>query len=251
MILSERELELGQDHGGIMVLPDELEAGTPLADVLPIGDDILEIETLYNRPDLTSIYGIAREVAALLATDLRPMPGVEICLVDDKGRDVEPGRQGEIWSKGPECFIGYTDAAATAAAFTADGWYMTGDVGVLDDDGYLTITDRKKDIIIRGGENVSAQEVEELLVRMPGVAEVAVVAAPDDRLGEVGCAFFRMQRAGTPAPNLAEVKAFLGAAGLATQKAPEQLRHVDDFPRTPSGKVQKFVLRERLRAGAT
>ena len=184
-------------------------------------------------------------------TDGRPMPGVEICLVDDKGRDVEPGRPGEIWSKGPECFIGYTDAAATAAAFTADGWYMTGDVGVVDDDGYLTITDRKKDIIIRGGENVSAQEVEELLVRMPGVAEVAVVAAPDDRLGEVGCAFFRMQRAGTPAPNLAEVKAFLGAAGLATQKAPEQLRHVDDFPRTPSGKVQKFVLRERLRAGAT
>ena len=77
MILSERELELGQDHGGIMVLPDELAAGTPLADVLPLGDDILEIETLYNRPDLTSIYGIAREVAALLETDLRPMPGTE------------------------------------------------------------------------------------------------------------------------------------------------------------------------------
>src|SRR3954454_7272783 len=77
MILSERELELGQDHGGIMLLPDSLQPGTPLADVLPLGDDILEIETLYNRPDLTSIYGIAREVAALLGTELRPMPGVE------------------------------------------------------------------------------------------------------------------------------------------------------------------------------
>jgi phenylalanyl-tRNA synthetase beta chain len=77
MILSERELELGQDHGGIMLLPDSLEAGTPLADVLQLGDDILEIETLYNRPDLTSIYGIAREVAALLGTELRPMPGVD------------------------------------------------------------------------------------------------------------------------------------------------------------------------------
>src|SRR4051795_7188888 len=77
MILSERELELGQDHGGIMVLPDSLEAGTPLADVLPVGEDILDIETLYNRPDLTSIYGIAREVAALLGTVLRPMPGVD------------------------------------------------------------------------------------------------------------------------------------------------------------------------------
>jgi phenylalanyl-tRNA synthetase beta chain len=77
MILSERELELGQDHGGIMVLADDLAAGTPLADVLPVGDDILEVETLYNRPDLTSIYGIAREVAALLGTTLRPMPGTE------------------------------------------------------------------------------------------------------------------------------------------------------------------------------
>src|SRR5207237_467828 len=77
MILSERELEIGQDHGGIMVLPDDLAPGTPLVDVLPLGDDILEIETLYNRPDLTSIYGIAREVAALLGTDLRAMPGKE------------------------------------------------------------------------------------------------------------------------------------------------------------------------------
>jgi len=77
MILSERELELGQDHGGIMVLPDELEAGTPLVDVLPLGDDVLEIETLYNRPDLTSIYGIAREVSALLGSELRPMPGTD------------------------------------------------------------------------------------------------------------------------------------------------------------------------------
>jgi phenylalanyl-tRNA synthetase beta chain len=88
MILSERELELGQDHGGIMVLPDELEAGTPLAEVLPIGDDVLEIETLYNRPDHTSIYGIAREVAALLGADLRPMPGVEPARAGDERVDV-------------------------------------------------------------------------------------------------------------------------------------------------------------------
>ena len=152
----------------------------------------------------------------------------------------------EIWSKGPDQFVGYTDAAETDAAFSVDGWFMTGDVGVLDSDGFLTITDRKKDIIIRGGENVSAAEVEELLVRMPGVAEVAVVAAPDERLGEVGCAFFRMQ-AGTPAPTLIEVRAFLEPMGLAKQKWPEHVRDVDEFPRTPSGKVQKFVLRERLR----
>ena len=181
-----------------------------------------------------------------VTTDGRPLPGVEIRLVDDDGKDVEVGTPGEIWSRGPDCFVGYTDPALTAATFSADGWYMTGDVGVLDDDGFLAITDRKKDIIIRGGENVSAQEVEELLVRMHDVAEVAVVAAPDPRLGEVGCAFLRMQP-GTPTPTLEELRATLDRAGLARQKWPEQVRTVDDFPRTASGKVQKFVLRQQLR----
>ena len=103
----------------------------------------------------------------------------------------EPGQPGEILSRGPDLFAGYTDPELTAEAVDADGWYRTGDIGVLDEDGWLTITDRKKDIIIRGGENVSAAEVEELLVRLTGVAEVAVVAAPDERLGEHGCAFIR------------------------------------------------------------
>ncbi len=118
-----------------------------------------------------------------LHTDGEPLAGVELRLVDDNGRDVALGEPGEIWSRGPDCFVGYTDPALTAAAFAPGGWYMTGDVGVLDADGYLAITDRKKDIIIRGGENVSAAEVEEILVRMPDVAEVAVVAAPDARAG--------------------------------------------------------------------
>jgi acyl-CoA synthetase (AMP-forming)/AMP-acid ligase II len=179
-------------------------------------------------------------------TDGRPLPGVEIRLVDDDGTDVAVGMPGEIWSRGPELFVGYTDAAATKAAFSADGWFMTGDIGVLDDDGFLAITDRKKDIIIRGGENVSAQEVEELLVRMPGVGEVAVVAAPDARLGEVGCAFFRMHPGGVP-PSLEELRGTLDAAGLARQKWPEHVRTVDEFPRTASGKVQKFMLRQQLR----
>ena len=183
-------------------------------------------------------------------TDGRPLPGVEIRLVDDDGKDVAVGMPGEIWSRGPELFVGYTDAAATKAAFSADGWFMTGDIGVLDDDGYLAITDRKKDIIIRGGENVSAQELEELLVRMPDVAEVAVVAAPDARLGEVACAYFRMQP-GLVAPDLVAVRAYLERAGIARQKWPEHLRAVDEFPRTPSGKVQKFVLRQELRRDAS
>ena len=181
-----------------------------------------------------------------VTTDGRPLPGIEMRLVDANGRDVEQGQPGEIWSKGPDCFVGYTDPQATAEAFTSDGWFMTGDVGVLDDDGYLAITDRKKDIIIRGGENVSAQEVEEMLVRMPGVAEVAVVGAPHPQLGEVGCAFFRMQPDAS-LPSLADVQVHLHDAGLAKQKWPEGLRTVTDFPRTPSGKIQKFVLRQQLR----
>ena len=119
---------------------------------------------------------------------------------------------------------------------------------MIDADGYLTITDRVKDIIIRGGENVSAAEVEQLLAHMKGVAEVAVVAAPDERLGEHGCAFFRMQP-GAEAPDLEALRAHLAEAGLTRQKWPEEIRIVDELPRTPSGKVQKFVLRQRLRDG--
>jgi acyl-CoA synthetase (AMP-forming)/AMP-acid ligase II len=210
----------------------------------------IEIARSYGSTEHPSITGSYPDASheKRISTDGRPLPGVEIRLVDEAGNDVPCGTAGEIWSKGPDQFVGYTDAGETAAAFSADGWFMTGDVGVLDADGFLTITDRKKDIIIRGGENVSAAEVEELLLRMPGVAEVAVVAAPDARLGEVGCAFFRMQP-GQTAPTLAGMRAYLEPAGLARQKWPEHVREVEgDFPRTPSGKVQKYVLRRQLRA---
>ena len=181
-------------------------------------------------------------------TDGCPLEWVEVRTVDEEGHDVEVGAPGEILTRGPDRFAGYTDPALTDVAVDADGWFRTGDVGVLDAEGYLTITDRVKDIIIRGGENVSAAEVEQLLAHMPGVAEVAVVAAPDERLGEHGCAFFRMQPGNDP-PDLPAVRAHLAAAGLARQKWPEELRAVDELPRTASGKVQKFVLREGLRAG--
>jgi acyl-CoA synthetase (AMP-forming)/AMP-acid ligase II len=181
-----------------------------------------------------------------LYTDGRPLPGVELRLADEAGDETGVGEPGEILSRGPDCFMGYTDPVLTERAFDADGWYATEDVGVKDAEGYLTITDRKKDIIIRGGENVSAAEVEELLMRMPGVAEVAVVAAPDPRLGEHACAFFRL-RAGADAPDLSSVRDNLQQAGLAKQKWPEDVRVVQDFPRTPSGKIKKTVLRERLR----
>jgi len=181
-------------------------------------------------------------------TDGRPLPGVELRVVDADGRDVAAGVPGEVLSRGPDLFAGYTDASLTADAIDADGWYHTGDVGVLDDEGWLTITDRIKDVIIRGGENISPAEVEGLLLTMATVAEVAVVAAPDERLGEHGCAFVRLADPTAPPPTLDDVRAHLDAAGLARQKWPEELRVVADLPRTPSGKVKKHDLRAALRA---
>jgi len=180
-------------------------------------------------------------------TDGRVLAGCEIRLLDEDGNEVGAGEPGEIVSRGPERFVGYTDPVLSDAAIDADGWYTTGDIGVLDDEGWLTITDRKKDIIIRGGENISAAEVEELLMQMPDVTEVAVVAAPDERLGEHACAWFRMQP-GATAPNLPAVREFLQEQGLARQKWPEELRSVEEFPRTPSGKIKKVDLRQQLRA---
>jgi acyl-CoA synthetase len=170
-----------------------------------------------------------------LTTDGRPLPGVEVRL-DERG---------QILSRGPDCFLGYTDGELTATVFDGDGWYRTGDVGQLDDEGYLTITDRISDIIIRGGENISAAEIEELLLGLDGVAEVAVVAAPDERLGEHAAAVVTV-RPGRSAPTLAQVREHLAAAGLARQKWPESIRTIGAFPRTPSGKVQKFRLRQLL-----
>ncbi len=179
-------------------------------------------------------------------TDGRAMTGVELRLVDDDGHDVARGTAGEIWSRGADLCAGYTDAALTTAMFDADGWYHTGDMGVLDADGFLTITDRINDVIIRGGENISAAEVETAIAALPQVAEVAVVAAPDDRLGEHACAIVRLTPAATL--DLAAVTEHLQHVGLARQKWPEELRIVPDFPRTASGKVRKVDLRAQLRA---
>jgi acyl-CoA synthetase len=208
----------------------------------------ISIVRMYGSTEHPSITGSRHEEPRdkRLYTDGSPLPGVEIRLRDDDGKEVGVGTSGEIHSRGPDCFPGYTDPARTNECFDGDGWYATGDVGVLDDDGYLSIVDRKKDIIIRGGENVSALEVEELVLRLPGVAEVAVVAAPDARLGEHACAFVR-PTPGHVAPRLDAVRTHLAAAGLARQKWPEEVRTIEDFPRTPSGKIQKFALRDELR----
>jgi len=201
----------------------------------------VSIVRMYGSTEHPSVTGCthAEPAAKRLHTDGRPLAGVELRLAPD----------GEILTRGPDCFAGYTNAALTERVFDDDGWYHTGDIGVLDDDGFLTVTDRTSDVIIRGGENVSAAEIEELIARLPGVAEVAVVAAPDARLGEHACAFIRPLGDGTGAPGLDAIRAALEADGLARQKWPEEVRLVDELPRTASGKIQKFALRARLRAG--
>jgi acyl-CoA synthetase len=194
----------------------------------------------YGSTEHPSITGclLDEPEAKRLRTDGRALPGVEFHL----------DGEGQIVSRGPDCCVGYTDPSLTAAAFDAEGWYHTGDVGVLDDEGYLTITDRISDIIIRGGENISAQEIEELLSGMEAVAEVAVVAEPDERLGEHAAAVMSV-RQGMAAPTLDQVRAYLSAAGLSRQKWPESIHEVREFPRTASGKVQKFRLRQLAREG--
>jgi acyl-CoA synthetase len=192
-----------------------------------------------EHPSITGCLLTEPEVKRL-TTDGRPLPGVEVRLAAD----------GEILSRGPDCCLGYTDPVLTAGAFDADGWYHTGDVGTLDGEGYLTITDRISDIIIRGGENISAQEIEELLAGMDAVAEVCVVAEPDERLGEHAAAVLRVREGMSP-PTMDEVRRHLAEAGLARQKWPETVTAVPGFPRTASGKVQKFRLREQLRDAMT
>jgi len=178
-------------------------------------------------------------------TDGRIQTGSEVRIVDELDRDLPLGTDGDILVRGPELFIGYTDLALNAQAFTADGWFRTGDIGRLDAAGCLTITDRKKDIVIRGGENISSQEVERVLASHPAVRDVAVVAMPDPRYGEKVCAFV-VTHPGRSL-DLVAVQQHFVAAGVARQKTPEALFTVDELPRTASGKIKKTDLRQKVR----
>jgi acyl-CoA synthetase (AMP-forming)/AMP-acid ligase II len=191
---------------------------------------------------------IADPLGRRAGTDGRLLAGNQVRLVDAAGRDVPDGQDGEILTRGPELFTGYADEALNAAAFLPGGWFRTGDVGRIDAAGYLTVTDRVKDIIIRGGENISAKEVEDLLVIHPAVADVAVIPAADPALGERVCAVV-VTRPGFTF-DVEAARAHFAAAGAARQKTPEVVVLVNELPRTPSGKVRKDVLRAARQAGA-
>jgi acyl-CoA synthetase len=181
-----------------------------------------------------------------LGTDGRILPGVDVRVVDGDGADVVPGAVGEFLVRGPQRALGYLDPQHTRDGFDADGWFRSGDLGFVDAEQCITVTGRTKDIINRGGEKLSAQEIEALLCRHPEVADAAVVAAPHPRLGEEPAAFM-IRRPGATASD-DDVREFLRAEGAAPQKIPRILLTVDALPRTASGKVKKYELVEQLPA---
>ena len=184
-------------------------------------------------------------VEKLHGTDGRPSPGTTLRLVDEAGRPVPTGTEGEIEAYGPHLCVGYLDPALNAV-FTADGFLRTGDLAVQDAGGFVRITGRRKDVIIRKGENLSAKGIEDDLADHPQVADVAVIGVPDPQSGERVCACVVL-RPGTGALSLADVRRFMEGRGVMRQKIPEQLEVMDELPRNATGKVRKDVLRARFR----
>jgi acyl-CoA synthetase (AMP-forming)/AMP-acid ligase II len=172
------------------------------------------------------------------------MVGAEMRIVRFDGVVAQPDEEGEIQVRGDMLFLGYLDASLDADALTEDQWLRTGDLGRMDERGHLTVTGRLKDVIIRKGENISAKEVEDVLVDLAGVRDVTVIGLPDDERGERCCAVIVPLDPQHP-PTLADLVAHCIAAELMRQKIPEQLEVVDALPYNSTGKVLKADLRKR------
>jgi cyclohexanecarboxylate-CoA ligase len=174
-------------------------------------------------------------------TDGRALEGMEVRIVDFDGKPVPTGQSGRLLVRGCQMFVGYYKKPELKT-FDAEGWFDSGDLAYMDGEGYVRISGRVKDVLIRGGENVPVVEIENLLYKHPAVAAVAVVGYPDARLGERGCAFI-VPTAGTTV-DLAAMQAYLAECKMAKQFWPERVELVTELPRTASGKIQKFKLRE-------
>lgn len=171
----------------------------------------------------------------------------DVRVEDDDGRVLDIGQDGEIMVRGPAMMIGYGDAEQTSGALSPEGYFHTGDIGHITPEGAIVITDRKKDIIIRGGENLSAREIEDVLHKHPAVSQAAAVAMPHERLGEGVCVYLVLTEAGADM-SLEELKPFLVESGLAKQKWPERIEIRKVLPMTASGKIRKDVLRNELKS---
>ncbi|HBB7047748.1 TPA: medium-chain fatty-acid--CoA ligase [Escherichia coli] len=185
-------------------------------------------------------------LSRFMHTDGYAAAGVEIKVVNDARKTLPPGCEGEEASRGPNVFMGYFDEPElTARALDEEGWYYSGDLCRMDEAGYIKITGRKKDIIVRGGENISSREVEDILLQHPKIHDACVVAMPDERLGERSCAYVVLK---TPHHSLSleEVVAFFSRKRVAKYKYPEHIVVIEKLPRTASGKIQKFLLRKDI-----
>ena len=178
------------------------------------------------------------------ATDGVPVPGCDIRVVGPEGKRVDPEVEGDLQMKGPGLFVGYYERPdATGESFT-DGWFQTGDRAVAHADGFMSLTGRSKDLIIRGGENIPVVSVESLLYEHPSVVDVAIVGVPDERLGERACAVVVLKEGATL--DLSAACSFLLGRGLSKHFLPERLEVVASLPKTPSGKIRKVELRASL-----
>lgn len=185
-------------------------------------------------------------LSRFIHTDGYAAAGVEIKVVDDARKTLPPGCEGEEASRGPNVFMGYFDEPElTARALDEEGWYYSGDLCRMDEAGYIKITGRKKDIIVRGGENISSREVEDILLHHPKIHDACVVAMPDERLGERSCAYVVL-KAPHHSLSLEEVVAFFSRKRVAKYKYPEHIVVIEKLPRTASGKIQKFLLRKDI-----
>jgi long-chain acyl-CoA synthetase len=215
----------------------------------PITDDVLVKGMDRFGCEFLQVYGLTETTGSITQLDdhvLRscgkPYPWVQLRIVDESGADVPTGTVGELWTRSPQNMLGYwNNPEATAATVTPDGWLKTGDAGYVDDEGYIYLHDRVKDMIVSGGENVSPAEVENVLMTHPGVGDVAVIGVPDERWGEAVKAVV-VPAAGT-SPSEAELIAY-ARERLGGFKLPKSVDFAQALPRTPSGKLLKRTLRE-------
>lgn len=205
---------------------------------------------------VSSLWGMTESLSSTLTeperaaeksstTDGRAVEGVDVRIVDADGKPMPVGQTGALMVRGAQMFLGYYKRP-DIQTFDAEGWFDTGDLAYADEDGYIRINGRSKDVLIRGGENVPVFEIESLLYQHPAVAAAAIVGFPDARLGERACAFVALRPGATL--TLAAVQAYMGECKVAKQYWPERIEIVDELPRTPSGKIQKFALREQAKA---
>ena len=246
---------------------DKVAAGAPRPDRLrsflcggaPIPPVLIERAARELDLKVCSLWGMTESLSSTLTepsraaeksstTDGRALEGVTVRIIDLAGKPLPAGETGRLMVRGSQMFMVYYKRP-DIQTFDPEGWFDTGDLAYMDNEGYIRINGRTKDVLIRGGENVPVVEIEGLLYKHPAVAAVSIVGYPDDRLGERACAFVVLRPGATL--SLADVQAYMAESKVAKQYWPERVHVLDSLPSTPSGKIQKFKLREIAAAGAT